>query len=94
MCGVCKAVGLVLGLVVALAMVAALLGVYMAHTAGGTWTFGTAEGSLSLLTLGLLVLVLKKCMKMCPCRSKGCGSGCGGGAGMCPGCGKEPCACK
>lgn len=84
MCGVCKVVGLILGILVLVAMIASLIGLYNAHMVGGVWTFGTTEGSLSLLAFAFAAFVFKKCMAMCPCRSKG----------MCPGCGKDPCVCK
>jgi hypothetical protein len=96
LCVVCKIVGAILGIVVILATIAAVIGVWMAHNIDGVWTFGTLEGSWSIVALLLGVLLVKKCMKMCPCRHKG-GCGCmpgkDMGMGMCPGCGKSPCMC-
>jgi hypothetical protein len=48
---------------------------------------GTTDGSLVIIAAIFCLGAVNKGMKMCPCRSKGCG--CGGGCA----CGKENCDC-
>ena len=97
-CAVCKAVSAVVALLLTLTTIAAVIGVWNTHhTATGAWVFGTTAGSVALVTFILSLMAWKKVVgKMCPCRSKACGTGCGcgTGGGVCPGCGKMPCKCK
>lgn len=90
-CLCCKICGALVCLVTLLLTLAAVFGVYHAHTPGGVWTFGTMEGSLSIIALLLTMMAgYKTGKKMCGCCSKGA---CGGGkCGGCP-CGKDGCDC-
>lgn len=68
MCTVCMVITWVIGVLVLLAAVASIVGVYKAHFLGGGATFGTTNGSLSLIALAVNLAFLVKVMMHCPCR--------------------------
>ena len=84
-CGGCKAVKIIVTLLLTATTLATLLGVWKTHSTPSGWMFGTMEGSLAILAFVLSVTIWVKMVKcLCPC-SKG---------GMCPGCGQDPCVCR
>jgi hypothetical protein len=94
-CGACKAVGVVMLILVTVLTLAAAIGLYMVHVTPAGLVFGTTEGSLSIMALLFCLISWKKiCKGVCGCCGKGCGGKCAGKEGMCPGCGHNPCTCK
>lgn len=68
MCTVCMVITWIIAILVLLAAVASILGVYKAHVLAGGATFGTTNGSLSLIALAVNLAFLVKMMAYCPCR--------------------------
>ncbi|UPA22524.1 hypothetical protein K8942_05770 [Candidatus Peribacteria bacterium] len=68
MCQYCSVTTIVLGIITVVAVIAALVGVYKAHFLSAGLTFGTLNGSASLIALALTASLLKKLTKACPCQ--------------------------
>lgn len=71
MCQVCGGLAIVLCVLAILATIAALIGVYKAHFLSGGATFGTLNGSASLIALALNLFLVKKLCSACPCQVGG-----------------------
>jgi hypothetical protein len=69
-CQTCSIVGIVLMVLGGLALIASLIGVFMAHfgTDQGGAVFGTMSGSLSILALVATLFFAKKMGSCCPCQ--------------------------
>ncbi len=68
MCTFCWIITYIVMVLSVLVTIAALVGVYKAHFLAGGATFGTTNGSLSLVALiGSLAFTIKM-MMYCPCR--------------------------
>jgi hypothetical protein len=68
MCDYCLIGTIIIGVILAIATIASLVGVYMAHVFSDGLRFGTTSGSLSLLALGFNLFLAKKLMMSCPCQ--------------------------
>jgi hypothetical protein len=70
MCSYCTAGTVVCGVLGGLALLASLMGVFMAHfgTEQGGAVFGTMSGSLSILSLVACLFFVKKMSSCCPCQ--------------------------
>ena len=68
MCGVCSTSSITLLVFSVLATVAALIGVFKAHFLSTGITFGTLNGSASLVALALNLFLVKKLGSCCPCQ--------------------------
>lgn len=68
MCQTCSITTIILGVVAVLATLAALIGVYKAHFLSVGLTFGTLNGSVSLIALAINVFLIKKMASCCPCQ--------------------------
>ncbi len=68
MCQTCSITTILLGIVAVLATIAALIGVYKSHFLSAGLTFGTLNGSASLIALAFNVLIVTKLSKACPCQ--------------------------
>jgi hypothetical protein len=73
MCTYCTAGTVVCGVLGAFALIASLMGVFMAHfgTEQGGAVFGTMSGSLSILALVACLFLAKKLSSCCPCQHNG-----------------------
>lgn len=67
-CTCCTWTNLVIGIFAVLIAVASLVGVYKAHVLSSGLVFGTMTGSISLITFGLSLMLVKKAMAACPCQ--------------------------
>lgn len=72
----CKTVGMISMLLVSIFTLVALYATYRVFFVLEN-RIGTTDGSLAIIAAVFCLGAVKKGMKMCPCRSKGCG--CGGG---------------
>ena len=70
MCQVCTGLAIGLGVLAILATVAALIGVYKAHFLSTGATFGTLNGSASLVALAVNLFLVKKIGGCCPCQGE------------------------
>lgn len=68
LCQCCSITTIILGIIAVLATVAALIGVYKSHFLSAGLTFGTLNGSASLIALALSMLVVSKLSQACPCQ--------------------------
>lgn len=68
LCQYCSVTAIILGVISVLAVIAALMGVYKAHFLSAGLTFGTLNGSASLIALALTVILVKKLTAACPCQ--------------------------
>jgi hypothetical protein len=83
-CGACKAVRVVVSLLLLLTTIASFLGLWRDHMTAAGWSFGSGDQSLSLLVFIVSLLALyKTSKKLCPCSSGCCGK-----------CGNCPCTCN
>lgn len=87
-CGACKAVRAIASLLLLALTVAAFIGVWNTHMVNGAWVFGGNDASIAILAaVAALAVFHKTSKKLCPRKSKACGT-------VCPGCGNMPCTCK
>ncbi len=89
-CMTCKSVNLAVMILTVLFTLAALYGAYRVFFVLEN-RMGLSDASLAIIAAVFCLGAVKKGMKMCSCRSKGCG--CGGGCGGGCACGKENCDC-
>lgn len=68
MCTVCSVVHWVIAVIILLSAIASVIGVYKAHFLAGGATFGTTNGSLSIMAMVVSLAFLAKMMMYCPCR--------------------------
>lgn len=65
----CTVTSVLIGIVGGLALIAALVGVWMAHFGSDQGpVFGTMSGSLSILALVACLFLAKKLSSCCPCQ--------------------------
>ncbi len=68
----CMIVHTILAVLLLLATLTSLIGVYKAHVLADGLTFGTTTGSLSLIAFAITVVVFKKVMKSCCSKCEVC----------------------
>jgi hypothetical protein len=73
-CGACLVCQVVVAILLFLASVAALVGVYKSHVLSSGFAFGTTSGSLSLIAFAVSVTLWMSQMRNCVSKCEACGT--------------------